>query len=549
MAVQPDGEVRLIPNVALDPRYEHTIWFDTKEEQAEYFIDKSTKSFTSVSYQRVGLGVLKLQAIYTTVDQMNYMMFRNTTYDAKWFYAFITAVDYINENTVQIHYELDVMQTWMFNYTMNRCFVEREHSATDVAGDNIVHEDVYFGEYIYTSPTHPSVDGVTMNDLSIVIAYNEGVFDIYGKVIEANEELGSVMTRWKNMYIGGTYYGISFVAMPLTSDIVSELDGLLSNIELWNTIICSFVMPTMFLPPERRFNDYNVRATMSIPRNTDFDGYVPKNNKLFTYPYTCAYITSFRGQGNEFYFEHFAPKGTATFNVEGALSLQPSVFCYPTNYKKMKSFLEGAVSIASYPVCTWGEDGLTEWINNNLFKSMLNIGIAGVGAAVAPATTVIPALTHGVVTAKDVYMAGLKGSADKRMTYAGNEVASQAVQEGIGMARAEFDPGTVHGSASSDLLMGTDYGRRIMGFCKHITYQYARIVDEYFSMYGYAVKRVKQPARNNRPSWNYVKTRGCTIQGYLPSSDMVAICAIYDKGVTFWNKAVNVGDYSANNNL
>lgn len=548
MTVMPDGELRLIPDIALDRTYEHTLWFDSAQEQADYFISKSTKSYTSMSYNRVGDGVIRIQGSIAYLDQMCYMMFRNTkqtnhAYGNKWFYAFVTSAKYLNENTVELTYELDLMQTWLFECHLNKCFVEREHSATDVPGDNIVPENIPVAEYVYTNPTHPTLDGLTMNDLSIVIAYNKGVLDLYGKLVELNEGKPGSFTHWRDVFIGGTYYGISFVSAPLDKGVVSALGGIYRDIDFCNTILCSFVMPTMFLSPELKFNDYNNRATMTVGRNTTFDGYEPDNMKLFTYPYTCAYVTSFRGKGNEFAFEWFSPKGSATFNVEGALSLQPGAMAYPTNYRRMSKFLEGAVTIPSYPVCTWGEDGLTEWINNNLFKSMVGLGATAIGASVAPATTVIPALTGGEISAGEVRKKHMEVSTSAQGTYVRQQVGSEAVKALAGAVNSVFDPGTVHGSPTSDLLMGTDYGRRIMGFCKHLTYQSARAIDEYFSLYGYAVNRVKVPTRNNRPCWSYVKTKGCTAHGYLPSGDLRAICDIYDKGITFWKKDVTIGSY------
>lgn len=515
MAVYPDGEIRLIPDIALDPRYEHTLWFNSKEEQADYFISKSTVSYNDMSYKRVGDGVIRIQGSIASLDQMCYMMFRNTkqtnhAYGNKWFYAFITSAKYINERTVELTYELDVMQTWLFECHLNKCFVEREHSSTDKAGDNIIPESIPTTEYLYTLPVHPQKDGLTMNDLSLVIAYNEGFFDLYGKFIEATETVKGYVHRWRNLYIGGTYYGIAFMSIQINATTLVEMEKYFGQVEFWNSIVCSYTIPTMFLPPEGRMHNYNVRATMTVNMNKDFDGYVPKNNKLFTYPYTCAYVTSFRGQGNEFAFEWFSPKGSATFNAEGNLSLQPSAMVYPTNYRKMSKFLEGAVTIASYPVSTWGEDGLTEWINNNLFKSALSIAT----------TPVVNKFT------------------DNESTMMG-----EGVKTAISAVNSVFDPGTVHGTASSDLLFGTDYGRRIMGFCKHLTYQSARMVDEYFSVFGYAVNRFKVPSRNNRPCWNYIKTKGCTAHGYLPAADIKAICDIYDKGITFWKKGVTIGSY------
>ena len=81
----------------------------------------------------------------------------------------------------------------------------------------------------------------------------------------------------------------------------------------------------------------------------------------------------------------------------------------------------------------------------------------------------------------------------------------------------------------------------------HIREEYLRIIDDYFSCYGYATKRVKNPNRSSRPHWNYVKTIGCTITGSVPCDDMDKICSIYDNGITFWKKGSEVGNYSLDN--
>ena len=79
----------------------------------------------------------------------------------------------------------------------------------------------------------------------------------------------------------------------------------------------------------------------------------------------------------------------------------------------------------------------------------------------------------------------------------------------------------------------------------HVTIkaQFAKIIDEYWSKFGYPCHKVKVPNRNARANWNYVKTQGCEFTGSIPASDAEAIKAIYDNGVTFWNDINNVGNY------
>lgn len=53
-------------------------------------------------------------------------MYRNTNFNNKWFYAFIVNKEYISDNCTACTIQTDVFQTWMFDYTFKRSFVERE---------------------------------------------------------------------------------------------------------------------------------------------------------------------------------------------------------------------------------------------------------------------------------------------------------------------------------------------------------------------------------------------------------------------------------------
>ena len=41
--------------------------------------------------------------------------------------------------------QLDVMQTWYFDYTMRKCFVVREHTNDDTIGNNLIEENLATG--------------------------------------------------------------------------------------------------------------------------------------------------------------------------------------------------------------------------------------------------------------------------------------------------------------------------------------------------------------------------------------------------------------------
>ena len=109
-----------------------------------------------------------------------------------------------------------------------------------------------------------------------------------------------------------------------------------------------------------------------------------------------------------------------------------------------------------------------------------------------------------------------------------------------------IEPPQSHGGVGSTTMASI----RLLDFGfmnKHIRSEFARIIDDYFNMFGYATHRVKVPNRTSRPHWNYVKTVGCVAVGSIPADDMAKIMSIYDRGITFWKNGNEVGNYSLDN--
>lgn len=146
MYIAPNTTIRLLRGVPLDNDYTNTIHFASAGAQSAHFSGSyTTKVFTAQTYQRVRKGVLRLAVLADEIYDYNYMMFQNTSYGSKWFYAFITKVEYINNSVSEITYELDVMQTWFFDMVRLPSYVERETTIADVIGGNIAPEPVDIG--------------------------------------------------------------------------------------------------------------------------------------------------------------------------------------------------------------------------------------------------------------------------------------------------------------------------------------------------------------------------------------------------------------------
>lgn len=146
MYIVPDSQVYMLSGVPLSTQQKHSIYFSDKQTQANYFMSKAKKHFNNVTYNRVNKGKCRLQATPDALYDCNYMMFQNSAFSTRWFYAFVTGVEYINNVTAEISFQIDVIQTYWFDIDIKECFVEREHSLSDNIGEHILPENVECGE-------------------------------------------------------------------------------------------------------------------------------------------------------------------------------------------------------------------------------------------------------------------------------------------------------------------------------------------------------------------------------------------------------------------
>ena len=79
--------------------------------------------------------------------------------------------------------------------------------------------------------------------------------------------------------------------------------------------------------------------------------------------------------------------------------------------------------------------------------------------------------------------------------------------------------------------------------------EYARIIDGYFSMFGYKVNKLKLPNITGRANWNYIKTIDINLEGEIPQRDLSVIKDMFNNGVTLWHNPNTMYDYSQNNGI
>ena len=151
MYITPQTNIRLLSNCPCDPDYTNTLHWYSKSAQTSYFMGLTKYNLNSYTYQRHTKNSLRVEINADNLYDVNYMMFQNSAYGSKWFYAFVVDVEFVNNVTSEIFFEIDEMQSWYLDYTMNKCFVERQHGLTDDIGDNILPENIELGEYVYNT--------------------------------------------------------------------------------------------------------------------------------------------------------------------------------------------------------------------------------------------------------------------------------------------------------------------------------------------------------------------------------------------------------------
>lgn len=570
--IPPNSDVVLCRGVPIESDYRHTLYFDSVAAQNNYFFSKAFKQFHNVSYQRERRNVITLEISATQVYACNYLMFKNTSYGEKWFFAFVNSVEYVNDHVTDIYYELDMMQTWMFEYTLMQCMVEREHSVTDKIFENTKPENIGYGELMC---------GVSQNLLS-----SHGLLGEYACVITSKPySSGDVPIKLYSQFcpVYG-YIGRAEDMNTIVQEFVSTgwQDAVLS-VTVGNKLMAKGADETHFdMPkqvPKEDFKFVCYGATSGIHDGEEQfkdqlpNGYKPRNKKLFGYPYNQLWVSNNQGTVNEYRYEDFKLDKDGFFHMEVAASgiSSPECVLYPLDYRGVAKYYDHALVLTGYPTVPWIGDTYKAYMamnRNQIENAVFTQGANGVmntlSAFLGGAMTVNNAADMLQAAKADASNAGKTVSQTTKTGL--RQQAMGGIFSAIGTAGTSVvdymttvwqveaklkdvsnippNVGGLSGAGSvTSALSRFDYSTYYM--C--VKPEYAEIVDKFFDMFGYNTCTVKVPNTHSRPHWNYVKTIGCEIQGFLPQEAANVIKAVYDHGVTFWKNGDEVGNYTLDN--
>lgn len=522
MYIEPNTNIKILKDVPLDTTYDHTIYFSSASAQTNYFAGLTKYNLTSQTYQRVKRGYARVQRKAEDLYDCNYMMFQNSAYGNKWFYAFITSVEYVNNVTSEITFEIDDMQTWFFDFTLDMCYVEREHSVTDEIGDNIMPESVECGEYVYNFYQKFS-----------------DIFDAMGVVI-AYVDTGEASTN--GVLCNGIYSGAHY-KMGNASD-VDRINSFITNYAQSPDSVLAMYMCPIIVGTEEPIEEgvlidftntktgwHNEWSYQPASKAMALDGYTPKNAKLYTYPYNYFMVDN--GSGNSLILRYeFFKDLTPTFDIESVNTMPVKITMFPKNYKHETNEIRSeSITLENFPQCSWNIDAYKVWYAQNALprkiETAFSMGTAiGATGAFAMAPNLI---TGGIALQKETsYM-------------------NQIKQNMLDQYKASISADIFKGSLSNSNLNLAQSKQTFFISRPSISADYAKTIDDYFTRYGYATKKLKTPNTHSRPHWNFVKTIGCTATGSIPADAMRHICSIHDSGITYWKNGNEIGNYSLDN--
>ena len=140
----PNSDITLI-SAPLTYGDANQIDFATLSAQSTYFngLAASGAVYSDCTYQRKD-GYIRVPALAENLYNYNYCFYTN--FNGKRIYAFITKIEFVNQNCTNVYIKTDVFQTWLFDFTFKQCLVVREHTTTDVPYEHTLPEPIDAGD-------------------------------------------------------------------------------------------------------------------------------------------------------------------------------------------------------------------------------------------------------------------------------------------------------------------------------------------------------------------------------------------------------------------
>ena len=554
MSVQLKSKIRICKDIKLDKDYNNVLNY-TEQQMLSLCESQDHLVAFADDYSFIrNKGVISTKFKYDDALKCNYMAFQNKDYANKWFFAFIDEVIYVGENNTEIRYTIDAWSTYFNTLTIKPSFVVREHTNDDTIGLNTIPENLDIGEVIEEVETEDESYGNTTywigvySDWDIPNGSNSGGKQYAGISVYDNVVSGS------NLYLFQINSLSSFTDLAL---FLLRTNGDSHIADIKNI----FVIPNLAIPNSQlqqrtatiesgTFTFYtladNITPTTfdtTISKLYNFSGINIKNNKCFVYPYNYLFVSNNNGSNNIFKYEDFS-SNDCVFENQFVISIGGSGRLVPKNYKGMITADDEALATGKYPTCGWSSDAFTNWLTQNSVNIAVSVGMAAGSIAAG-------ALTAGASAFMNTGSAALNLATQTSQLASGTMSVAGSVGGLIGQFRqASLLPNISGGQATGDVIWGVNKNKFTFRQMR-VKNEYLKIIDDYFTRFGYKTNRLKVPNITGRQYWNYIEISSNDDLGYgsVPNNFMITINNIARRGVTIWHSHANIGNYNLNNSI
>lgn len=540
-----NSKILLVKNIHIDRQYTNVLSYSEAQMlelcQANLVAQADNYSFLRPT------GSIMAGFTYAQCLQANYIAFQNPDYSNKWFFAWIDDVIYKGDKNTEITFTVDAWSTWFDKWQKKTCFINRQHTNNDTIGLHTIPENLDVGEVVQESITEDLAYG---NDFGywIAVASNWTIKDGSDgtEILESNKGTQySGITVYDNTVFGTQLFFFNITSSSSFADLVllllrTNVDGHIEDVQN------IFILPDVAIDQSKltqhtasvggqNFSFYTMGYDLTpekfntvINKITAFSDYTPKNNKCFVYPYNYLFVSNNQGSNNIYKYEDFNTEN-CVFENQFSIAIGGSGRIVPKNYKGMATNDDEALALGKYPTCAWSSDAFTNWLTQNSVNMAVSLGLTAgaIAGTIATGGATAPILAGAV------------------MSVAGN-IGSTIGQ----FYQASLLPNINGGQANGDVIWACN--RNMFSFRQmRVKTEYLKIIDDYFTRFGYAVKSLAMPNITGRTYWNYVEIGASEEIGYgeVPAKYMDTINNACRRGVTVWHNHANIGDYSLNNTI
>lgn len=455
----------------------------------------------------------------------------------KKYYIFIDSVEWTsNLHTVILHYSYDYWQTYAYDVTFKESFVEREHVADDTFGSHIIDEGLPVDEY-------------KVSHSEVLDGGNTGMFfciscsDTRDVLSSSHSEKKAIPSTCKP----SKYERSTAIVFSDNINLIDHYIKVMIDRNRSDSISGVYAVPKISIPTSIRKQGYGwdtgsnevhyvgnneKLATMNkynLPRPSSIDGYTPVNNKCFTYPYCFANFTNNNGNSVIGQFELANDKKNIEFEyyfpcIQGSVS-----FGYLAHYdgvsKNFDYSIQGQTNI-ELPYVTNSFSAYMSANQNSIANQYDTINrneLSSVGKG-------------GISFISNLATGNFSGMINDTIGFADTALTSYNQREKINASLKDIEnkANVAHGAYTgvANIICGQ------IGFKGQlitVNSENIKMIDDYFSMFGYKINRIKKPQFTSRKYWNYVKTSGVNLVGNVPQNALNVIKQMFDNGVTMWH--------------